>query len=281
MNYFSPSRGGIQTVQDALSGAITVTKYMPVVLQHAGHSRTVVGYEIQKNGECNLLVFDPARCVRSAPPSTSSRGFPCSTTRSVRSPLRTAALGTQDGLGTNSHAPRDKRLAARIKDTILHPITEMKARKRKASPGVIDLTCPTQKRPRSTSSNDVVVVDEDPETLQPAMIGGESESGRSPSVEIQDEGSLTRGAVMKDVLNWSRLSMKHIRSASKDPSNRTSADICAGRRTNTKSSTSLSQPLSRMRRSHKERSLQASNCDTVLPTNPGFLGRPCSCFVSL
>jgi hypothetical protein len=63
--YFSPSRGGTQTVNDALNGAITVTERMPVVLQHAGHSRTVVGYEVQKNGECYLLVFDPSKCVRS------------------------------------------------------------------------------------------------------------------------------------------------------------------------------------------------------------------------
>ena len=63
--YFSPSHGGTRTVNDVLNGAVTVTERMPVVLQHAGHSRTVVGYEVQGNGECNLLVFDPSKCVRS------------------------------------------------------------------------------------------------------------------------------------------------------------------------------------------------------------------------
>ena len=63
--YFSPSHGGAQTVNDVLNGAVTVTERMPVVLQHAGHSRTVVGYEVQGDGECNLLVFDPSKCVRS------------------------------------------------------------------------------------------------------------------------------------------------------------------------------------------------------------------------
>ena len=67
MNYFSPSQGGVRTIHDALSGAITVTESMPVVLQHAGHSRTVVGYEVLKNGVCNLLVFDPSRYVRPVP----------------------------------------------------------------------------------------------------------------------------------------------------------------------------------------------------------------------
>lgn len=66
-NYFSPNQGGTRTVHDALSGAVTVTESMPVVLQHVGHSRTVVGYEVQRNGECNLLVFDPARWARSTP----------------------------------------------------------------------------------------------------------------------------------------------------------------------------------------------------------------------
>ena len=55
-----------------LNGAVTVTERMPVVLQHAGHSRTVVGYEIQRNGECNLLVFDPSKCVINPPFSPAS-----------------------------------------------------------------------------------------------------------------------------------------------------------------------------------------------------------------
>ena len=31
----------------------------PLFLQHQGHSRTVVGYEKLRNGNINLLVFDP------------------------------------------------------------------------------------------------------------------------------------------------------------------------------------------------------------------------------
>ena len=34
---------------------------MPVVLQHKGHSRTVVGVEFAASGETNLLIYDPAR----------------------------------------------------------------------------------------------------------------------------------------------------------------------------------------------------------------------------
>ena len=98
-----------------------------------------------------------------------------------------------------------------MKDTMLHPITEMGARKRKAGPGVIDLTRPTQKRPRSASGNDVIVVDEGMEISQPTMVGRENESVRPPSVEIQGERSLAKDNAMKHVLGWSRLSMNKIR----------------------------------------------------------------------
>jgi hypothetical protein len=38
---------------------ITITEKMPIILQHNGHSRTIIGYEIDKNGVSNLLTFDP------------------------------------------------------------------------------------------------------------------------------------------------------------------------------------------------------------------------------
>ena len=73
-NYFSSSlpRGAHSmkarvktTVDEALRGAspVTVTDRMPIVLQHEGHSRTIVGYERLKDGTINLLCFDPARLV--------------------------------------------------------------------------------------------------------------------------------------------------------------------------------------------------------------------------
>jgi len=41
-----------------------VTVRMPIILQHNGHSRTVIGYEITKSGEMVLLTFDPSRRVK-------------------------------------------------------------------------------------------------------------------------------------------------------------------------------------------------------------------------
>lgn len=40
--------------------AVIVSDRMPIILQHNGHSRTIVGYELTKNNTINLLIFDPA-----------------------------------------------------------------------------------------------------------------------------------------------------------------------------------------------------------------------------
>lgn len=51
------------TVDEALRGAspVVITERMPLILQHKGHSRTIVGYERTKDGSINLLCFDPSR----------------------------------------------------------------------------------------------------------------------------------------------------------------------------------------------------------------------------
>lgn len=66
VRYFSAGHSHPQhtTVDEALRGAhpVTVTDKMPLVLQHKGHSRTIVGYEQTRSGAVNLLQFDPSRC---------------------------------------------------------------------------------------------------------------------------------------------------------------------------------------------------------------------------
>jgi hypothetical protein len=60
----SPSRRqNALSISDALRGAspVVCTERMPIVLQHDGHSRTIVGYEKCKDGSVNLLVFDPSQ----------------------------------------------------------------------------------------------------------------------------------------------------------------------------------------------------------------------------
>jgi Peptidase family C78 len=65
IKYFDPPTKDSSTVHDVLRGVQTVniTDRMPVILQHEGHSRTIVGYEMTKNGRINLLAFDPSKHV--------------------------------------------------------------------------------------------------------------------------------------------------------------------------------------------------------------------------
>ncbi|KAF4604088.1 hypothetical protein EYR38_004510 [Pleurotus pulmonarius] len=46
--------------------AVRITERMPIILQHQGHSRTIVGYEVTKKGEVNLLTFDPSRVPKAS-----------------------------------------------------------------------------------------------------------------------------------------------------------------------------------------------------------------------
>lgn len=42
---------------------VVISDRMPLILQHPGHSRTIIGYEIAKDGSTTLLAFDPAMYV--------------------------------------------------------------------------------------------------------------------------------------------------------------------------------------------------------------------------
>jgi len=65
VNYFSPppSSNKQSTVTDVLRGAspVITTDKMPLILQFSGHSQTIIGYEVSKNGDKNLLIFDPSK----------------------------------------------------------------------------------------------------------------------------------------------------------------------------------------------------------------------------
>ncbi|KAJ7197208.1 peptidase family C78-domain-containing protein [Mycena pura] len=74
IEYFSQPHGVVEeinvlrpkTVSEALLGAtpVVVTSRMPFILQHDGHSRTIIGYEVNKSGEINLLEFDPSKIMK-------------------------------------------------------------------------------------------------------------------------------------------------------------------------------------------------------------------------
>lgn len=63
VDYFTPK----QTIdkptnifESLTNSPVTITNKMPLILQHDGHSRTIIGYEIDGRGVTNLLMFDPA-----------------------------------------------------------------------------------------------------------------------------------------------------------------------------------------------------------------------------
>ncbi|TFK25036.1 hypothetical protein FA15DRAFT_591235, partial [Coprinopsis marcescibilis] len=66
VNYFTPQvPGTLKNAFEELKSAtpVTCTEKMPLILQHAGHSRTIVGYEITKQGIVNLLQFESGMII--------------------------------------------------------------------------------------------------------------------------------------------------------------------------------------------------------------------------
>jgi hypothetical protein len=67
--YFSgaaPQTSGPADVNSTLMGTshVAITNKMPIMLQHKGHSRMIVGCEMTTAGEVNLLFFDPAKTLK-------------------------------------------------------------------------------------------------------------------------------------------------------------------------------------------------------------------------
>jgi hypothetical protein len=152
VSYFTPpvKHSATATIEDALRGAsaITVTERMPLVLQHAGHSRTIIGYEQAAGGNVNLLLFDPSRR-----PSTE---------------LREAALG----LSRPAHRSRLQSMSRHMSPSrLLH-----KLHHRKRTPEVIDVDAdevpPKRQRSgsptRAPANDDVICLEVPPVAIGPS-----------------------------------------------------------------------------------------------------------------
>jgi hypothetical protein len=61
VNYFTEKPAGDVNKVLCNTSPVVATAKMPVIMQYDGHSMTIVGYELAKNGKYNLLVFDPSR----------------------------------------------------------------------------------------------------------------------------------------------------------------------------------------------------------------------------
>ncbi|KAG0706334.1 peptidase family C78-domain-containing protein [Suillus ampliporus] len=136
VHYFSPPNPIKQsTVTDALRGAspVIATDKMPLVLQFSGHSQTVVGYEISKNGDTNLLIFDP-----SSPPRTGMR--------------RAAMAGPSSVVWEQSRTNQ-------VLQSVMHPTSNGLSSKLKRPSSSSDLK--QHKRAKSSGSDEEVIVVED------------------------------------------------------------------------------------------------------------------------
>ena len=63
VDYFTPKHTidrPTNIFESLTNSPVTITNKMPLILQHDGHSRTIIGYEIDGRGITNLLMFDPA-----------------------------------------------------------------------------------------------------------------------------------------------------------------------------------------------------------------------------
>ncbi|KAI0336376.1 DUF1671-domain-containing protein [Cubamyces sp. BRFM 1775] len=109
-NYFSGGdpQSKTTTVGEALRGAraVIVTDKLPIILQHEGHSRTIVGCERVRNGEINLLTFDPAKRI-----PLSIRGA---------------------GLHYHGQAPQAQSGPSKVLHKMMHPVETIRSKKRKS-----------------------------------------------------------------------------------------------------------------------------------------------------
>jgi Peptidase family C78 len=63
VDYFTPKQTidkPTNVFESLTNSPVMITNKMPLILQHDGHSRTIIGYEIDSRGITNLLMFDPA-----------------------------------------------------------------------------------------------------------------------------------------------------------------------------------------------------------------------------
>lgn len=169
------------TVGEALRGAspVVVTDRMPLVLQHQGHSRTIVGFEKLKSGSVNLLCFDPSKydyygCFYE---NLRQRSLVCGF-RKPSAQVRDAAISQYlssrgDSPYSSTGSGRGKLSRSKFVNRVLHPkqyaenkiptSSSASASKRRRSE---DRPTPDSKRVRGgqhAPDNEVIILDDDSE----------------------------------------------------------------------------------------------------------------------
>ncbi|KAH9001470.1 DUF1671-domain-containing protein [Lactarius akahatsu] len=134
---------------------VVVTDRMPLILQYQGHSRTVIGYEITRDGTTNLLVFDPSVHMRQ---------------------LRDMALSSYNLSRKRDVWPNKSKYS-----TAQHVVQSLKepfrSHKKRATRGGRRHSDSSAKRPRSSPLGDdnvIVIEDSEPEEGASTKVGPQS-----------------------------------------------------------------------------------------------------------
>jgi Peptidase family C78 len=149
---------------------VVISDRMPLILQHQGHSRTIIGYEISKDGSTTLLTFDPAMYVFTLHHSLAPSGlFMVSIRRMTQLDIRRTALSSlnlskqRTGHGSdNRHSTSTGRLAESMK-------SPFQARSKRAGP-----------------SAEGQEVDSSPKRLRTGPIGGDVVTNTEDNDKILD-----------------------------------------------------------------------------------------------
>lgn len=180
IKYFSksPSLSQVKTsINDVLRGAspVTSTDRMPIILQHSGHSRMIVGYEVSGKGAINLLTFDPG-------------AVPKKSLRKAGLAQFASSISASQSKTESAESSKPSSSSSNILQYIRHPVHP---NKRRASDSMSSPRGGSNKRQRSCDDENEVVIIEDPTpTPSPSSKGKQNE---------RDELNPL------DVVNWFRL----------------------------------------------------------------------------
>ncbi|KIJ29290.1 hypothetical protein M422DRAFT_235323 [Sphaerobolus stellatus SS14] len=171
INYFTPKDAARPSdAFNVLKGAnpIVISDRMPLILQHAGHSRTIIGYELNKKGDPNLLVFDP-----SYRPSKE---------------LRRAALAAHS---PHSDTSTGENKGSSVLSRLFHPLQTIHRKRRKSSGGSnVERDTKRVRTGLPGHPNDEVIIIDDDDEDQPSKGNNEAPKKSDPLLEDMDPGKV-------------------------------------------------------------------------------------------
>ncbi|KAF9820156.1 hypothetical protein IEO21_01589 [Rhodonia placenta] len=156
LRHFSAGYSSPRTLNEALqsTNSVAITGKMPLILQHNGHSRTIVGCERCVDGTINLLVFDPAKSVFHSHCLSACADWKVTcclmSHRSIPIEIRNAGLvhHASSRARDNTQQHQEYHVSSpKFLHEVQHPVQAIKAHKRKADE---TSRTDTSKRPRAS-----------------------------------------------------------------------------------------------------------------------------------